>query len=42
MKPHKLTKKELRRLQAEENGSVKDRVQDALDGKCDVWRYDGK
>lgn len=39
MKPHKLTRKELKELYEEENGSVKDRVKDALDGKCNVWRY---
>ncbi len=39
MKPHKLTKKELQELYEEESGSVKERVKDALESKCNVWRY---
>ena len=35
----KLTIKELKQLYKEETGSAKDRVQDALEGKCNVWRY---
>ena len=39
MKPPKLTRKELQELYKEENRSVKERVKDALEGKCNVWKY---
>ena len=39
MKRHKLNKKELEQLYKEESTDIKDRIKDAIEGKCNVYKW---